>query len=254
MKIIPVPCSFDNYSYLLICQETGLGAVVDPTEAWPVMQEIEKHGVTLKAILCTHHHQDHIGDIGVLVDEFGDLEVVCHTSDQQRISSANSLADDGSHIRIGNLEGTVLHTPGHTSGSICYNFRNSLFTGDTLFGAGCGRLFEGTPEQMLQSLEKILSSCNDDTKVYFGHEYTRKNLEFAMEIEPGNGDIKARLNLLGTSEGLSTPSSLQVERRTNPFLRSAEESVKKGLELRGILGLEEKLDVFTQLRNLRNSY
>jgi len=254
MKILPIPCSFDNYSYLLYCEDTKEGAVVDPTEAYLVMREVEKRELTLKSVFCTHHHHDHVGDIGSLLAEYGDLEVVCHVSDRQRIQAANSFVEDGDKVTVGLLQGQVLCTPGHTSGSICYHFDDALITGDTLFGAGCGRLFEGTAEQMLQSLKRITDECDDQTRIYFGHEYTRKNLEFSLSVEPTNTEAAGRLEDLDKNSEISTPSTLELEKMTNPFLRSSEETVRKGLELRGLHGLVSGLDVFTQLRLLRNDF
>jgi hydroxyacylglutathione hydrolase len=253
MKIVPVPCSFDNYSYLLICKDTHRAAVVDPTEAHPVLAEIEKNNAQLTTVLCTHHHQDHIGDIGQLLEQLPTLTVVCHISDKNRIGVANSYVEEGDTVEVGKLRGSVLFTPGHTSGSICYQFQDHLFVGDTLFGAGCGRLFEGSPEQMYTSLQKI-AALRDETKIYFGHEYTRTNLNFAKMVETDNEKIHDRLHQLSPGEEFSTPTTLQLEKETNPFLRCNSKLIHSFLETRKESTTTDPLGVFTILRQLRNNF
>ncbi len=253
MKIVPVPCSFDNYSYLIICTQSQEAAVVDPTEAYPVMAEIGRNNVRLTTVLCTHHHQDHIGDIGRLQEQIPSLKVVCHLSDKNRIGAANTHVDDRDNVEVGNLSGKILYTPGHTSGSICYHFQDHLFVGDTLFGAGCGRLFEGTPEQMYHSLRKI-AALPSKTKIYFGHEYTRKNLEFAQLVEPGNKKVRDRLQQLSAGEAISTPTTLELERETNPFLRCDSKEIQSFFEHREKVAPGGAVEVFSLLRQLRNSF
>lgn len=253
MKTVTIPCSFDNYSYLLVCEKTGTAAVVDPTESFTVMRELETYQATLTTVLCTHHHHDHVGDIGILLEEIPSLEVYCHTSDRQRIPHANRFVDHGDNITIGESTGTVLHTPGHTSGSVCYQYGDSLFTGDTLFGAGCGRLFEGTPEQMYHSLNKYIARLQDDSKLYFGHEYTIKNLEFALTVDPENGDIQQRLTDLQNGT-ISTPTTLGLEKKTNPFLRGDSNNIKTQLQQSLNKTFQSPLEVFTALRELRNTF
>ncbi len=253
MKIVPVPCSFDNYSYLIICTDTQMAAVVDPTEAYPVMAEMERNNVQLTTVLCTHHHNDHIGDIGKLQEKLPSLTVVCHSSDKTRIATANTYVDEGDYIEVGKLKGKVLFTPGHTNGSICYRFQDHLFVGDTLFGAGCGRLFEGSPEQMYISIQKI-AGLSDKTKIYFGHEYTRTNLNFAKMVEPGNEKIHDRLQQLSLGKGISTPTTLELEKETNPFLRCNSKGIQSFLETRKESVTTDPLEVFTLLRQLRNNF
>ena len=178
MKIVTLPCSFDNYAYLVICEETGDAAIVDPAEFYPIFSEIESFSVRLKAIYCTHHHADHIGGLEDFLGEFPGLNVYGHESDKRRIRGLNCLLTDNSKIRIGNIEGHVMHTPGHTSGGLCYKIEDALFTGDTLFGAGCGRLFEGTPSEMYDALNSRIKPMSPLTKVYFGHEYTARTSSF----------------------------------------------------------------------------
>ena len=141
MKVMTIECSFDNYAYLLICEQTGVAAVIDPSEFYPVYQVATRLGVEVRYILCTHHHHDHIGGIAELLDEYGKLPVFGFKGDRERIQGLTHTVEDEDEVLVGNLVGKVLHTPGHTAGSICYHFENSVFTGDTLFGCGCGRLY-----------------------------------------------------------------------------------------------------------------
>lgn len=253
MKVLPIPCSFDNYSYLMICPATGEAAVVDPTEAYPVMAAVEENNVKLTTVLCTHHHQDHIGDIPMLQERLSELEVVCHVSDKNRIAQATGYVDDGDAVQVGELQGRVLATPGHTTGSICYHFNEHLFSGDTLFGAGCGRLFEGTPAQMYSSLNDRIALLPEATRIYFGHEYTSKNLAFAQTVEPGNENIEEYRTRVGDGGVTSTPTTLQLEKLVNPFLRCDSEEIKKTVRERGG-STDDPREVFAFLRQLRNDF
>lgn len=253
MKTVTIPCSFDNYSYLIICPATNTAAVVDPTEAYPVMAELEKNGALLTTVLCTHHHHDHIGDIEQLLHDNSALSVVCHSSDKNRIPLANTYVEDGDTLKVGELEGNILFTPGHTSGSICYHFEGHLFVGDTLFGSGCGRLFEGSPEQMFSSLAK-LTALDETTRIYFGHEYTAKNLEFAKMVEPQNYQVEDRLQKLLNEQKISTPTTLELEKLTNPFLRCHTQEMKSFAQGHGVGSEAGEVEIFALLRNLRNSF
>jgi hydroxyacylglutathione hydrolase len=238
MKVVPVPCLRDNYAYLVICPRSGEAAIVDPGEAGPVEDAVAEHGVSLRAIWCTHHHADHVGGAAALLARFGKLEVVAHARDRERIDAANRLVEDGDVVTLGTLRAAIIHNPGHTAGAISYwvapeKGPPAVFTGDTLFGGGCGRLFEGTAEQMYASLSR-LAALDPETRVYFGHEYTAANLRFAEAVEPENSAIVQRRQELATgpaaiwparpSEGVivTTPSTIGEERATNPFLRTAE--------------------------------
>lgn len=253
MKVQSISCSFDNYSYLLTCEQSSKAGVVDPTEAFPLLRELEKDKTELAVILCTHHHQDHIGGIAELLQQFPKAEVICHNTDKPRIGEATLGVEDGSLVSFGEQQGEVIYTPGHTRGSICYRFGEHLFVGDTLFGAGCGRLFEGDAQQMYSSLMDKLAVLPGDTSIYFGHEYTRKNLQFAQMVEPDNDEIAVRLGDL-SENGQSTPTTLALEKKTNPFLRANSEGLRKNLEKMESLVLSSSFEVFTLLRTMRNDF
>lgn len=257
MKIVTIPCSFDNYSYLIISEETGDAAVIDPAEFYPLFREIEKTGVRLQAIYCTHHHADHIGGLEDLLGEFPEVAVYGHESDKRRIPGMNHSLIDDSKMSIGTVTGQVMHTPGHTSGSLCYLFGDALFTGDTLFGGGCGRLFEGSPQQMYDALNGRIKCLPGPTKVYFGHEYTLQNLKFAHFVEPGSEAVVNRLRQTTVQRDLgqlTTPSNLELERQTNPFLRCTEEGVVRTVAEKFIGEASDPLAVFTALRRLKDSF
>ena len=257
MKIVTLPCSFDNYGYLVICAETGEAAVVDPAEYYPISREIESRGVQLRSVYCTHHHADHIGGLEDLLGEFPGLKVYGHTSDKRRIAGLNSLLEDGDTVRVGSIEGRVLHTPGHTAGSVCYTFADNVFTGDTLFGAGCGRLFEGSPAQMYEALNKKIRVMAPGTKLYFGHEYTAQNLKFAQFVDPDNATIRQRVQdvaLLRDQGHFTTPSTVAEECATNPFLRCEEQGIIKTVAEKFAGESLDPLSVFTTLRRLKDSF
>lgn len=262
MKIEPIHCLKDNYAYLLIDEQTDLCAVVDPSEAEPVLQALttlhKKRGrpLTLVAILNTHHHWDHTGGNQGLLEACPDLKVYGHASDRGRIAGQTVFLNDGDLLQVGRLQGRVVHNPGHTTGAVSYAFEDALFTGDTLFGAGCGRTFEA-PEQMYASLMEKIGSFADDTRIYFGHEYTAANLRFAMEVEPLNSDVRLRSQraVAALAAGRSTtPSTLGEEKVTNPFLRCHVAEVFESVR-RHEPGLRpEPADVFRVLRAWKDRY
>jgi hydroxyacylglutathione hydrolase len=225
MRIVPVPCLKDNYAYLVICEATGEAVAVDPSDAGPVLEAAEREGVKLRAVWNTHHHWDHVGGNDELSVQVPGIEVVAHSSDQGRVPNQTRGVDEGDEIAVGEeVVARVIHNPGHTSGAISYVIDEpaAVFTGDTLFGAGCGRLFEGTPAEMRASLAK-LAELPAQTRVYCGHEYTEKNLRFAAAAEPGNEAVAERRQKVEAllADGRPTvPFTIGEELETNPFLRT----------------------------------
>ncbi|MFQ5902568.1 MAG: hydroxyacylglutathione hydrolase [Candidatus Binatia bacterium] len=255
MKIIQIPLLRDNYAYLIVCEKTNEAAVVDPSEAEPVLRRVEKEKVTLKAILNTHHHWDHTGGNAGLLERLA-LEVYGHWVDKGRIPGLTHTLDEGDEVVIGGLGARVLFIPGHTKGHIAYLFENKLFCGDTLFVAGCGRLFEGTAEQMHNSLNK-LKDLPADTLVYCGHEYTEKNLKFAMTLEPNNKKLAEKMERVRSlrAKGISTvPSTMGEERETNPFLRWDSEEIQESLKNKIPNSTLDPISVFAKVRVLKDKF
>lgn len=229
MKVISIPCLSDNYAYLVICEETNQAGVVDPSEAAPVIEAITQAKVTLTAILNTHHHWDHTGGNNDLIAKYPDLAVYGHASDKGRIDGQTVFLKDGDTFTLGKLSVRAVHNPGHTSGAVSYIVEDAVFTGDTMFAAGCGRLFEGTPADMHESLNHVIGALPKSTKVYFGHEYTVNNLKFALHVEPDNKAAQAKLKqveALRAKGRFSTPSTLAEEWETNPFMRVDSAAIK----------------------------
>jgi len=224
LEVTPIPCLKDNYAYLLRCPTTGASAVIDPSEAAPVLEVV---GDRLDAILNTHHHWDHTGGNEQLLEAFPDLEVYGHRSDDGRIFGQTQRLDDGDVVHVGHHKARILFIPGHTTGSIAYHFRDDVFTGDALFIAGCGRVFEGNPVMMHNSLQR-LTALHPQTRVWVGHEYTVANLTFAQTVEPENPAIQKALKRaqVARAQGLPTiPSSVELELQINPFLRASSAEV-----------------------------
>jgi len=255
MKVVQIPLLRDNYGYLIVCQKTNSAAIVDPSESEPVLRRIEQENVTLTAILNTHHHRDHTGgNEGLLAGN--KLEVYGHKSDQGRIPGLTRGVEEGDDITVGELRGKVLFIPGHTTGHVAYLFDNNLFCGDTLFTAGCGRLFEGTAEQMQASLKKLMA-LPDETKVYCGHEYIESNLRFAMTLEPKNHKLVSRLERVQAlrARGLSTvPSSIEEEKHTNPFLRWESKEIQARLKNRTPDLRIDPVSGFAHVRKLKDAF
>jgi len=229
MRIVPVACLSDNYAYLLISESSRRAAVVDPSEAAPVLAAADDAGVALAAIWCTHHHHDHVGGNLELLAAHPDLAVVGHASDRGRIPGQTTFVDHDDTVTMDDLTARIIHNPAHTRGAISYYLADpgAVFTGDTLFLAGCGRLFEGTPADMHASLSR-LAALPDATRVYCGHEYTAANLRFAAAVEPDNPAVARRAAAVADARAAGQPtmgSPLADERATNPFVRVAEPAV-----------------------------
>jgi hydroxyacylglutathione hydrolase len=227
MRIVAVPCLADNFAYLVISE--GQAAVVDPGEAGPIEAALSREGVALAAIWATHHHGDHVGGVRALCAARPGLPVVAGVADADRIAGVTHRLADGDRVTVGGATARAIHNPGHTLGAISFALDGAVLTGDTLFGAGCGRLFEGDAAMMHASLMR-LAALPPETRVYFGHEYTAANLRFAAAVEPTNTAIAERA-AAGTTP--STPSTIALERATNPFLRAAEPAVIAAARARG---------------------
>uniref|UniRef100_A0A915PUU1 hydroxyacylglutathione hydrolase n=1 Tax=Setaria digitata TaxID=48799 RepID=A0A915PUU1_9BILA len=224
MKVIPVAALSDNYMYLLVDEKTNNAAVVDPVDLEGINKAVKEAGVKLTSSLVTHHHWDHAGATKELSNVYNGLSI--YGGDDRIIGITNKVRD-GDTFKIGELDVKCLCTPCHTTGSVCYYVTDRsddrvVFTGDTLFVAGCGRFFEGTATEMDSALNDKLSSLPNDTKVYCGHEYTVDNLKFALSVEPKNDEIKKKLvwaEERRRSGDCTVPSTIGEEKRFNPFMR-----------------------------------
>ncbi|MGZ3417760.1 MAG: hydroxyacylglutathione hydrolase [Polyangiales bacterium] len=268
MRVEIVPCLSDNYAYLVIDERANVAAIVDASEEAPVVAALERSGAKPVAILSTHHHFDHVGGNEAIRARFPGISVHGHRSDEGRIPGLSDPHDHGDEFAIAGLQIRALHAPGHTLGALTYVVRGEVgqgevgqesgpawaFTGDTMFLGGCGRLFEGTPAQMLVSLEDVIGGLPDDTLIGCGHEYTASNLRFAAHVEPSNADVGARTRevaALRAENRPTVPAPLGRERTTNPFLRV------DSAELRKTLGFDESADrvaVFAALRQAKNDF
>ncbi len=239
MKVEIISCLRDNYSYLIIDETNNLACVVDPSEARPIIDYLKNKNINLKYILNTHHHFDHVGGNEELKKKYNAI-VVGYKHDSERIPEIDILLEDNEIWERDNFVAKIIHVPGHTKGHICFNFYKEklLFTGDTLFSLGCGKIFEGTYEQMFNSLEKI-KALPLDTKIFCGHEYTLNNSKFCIKYDNENlslqkkiQDIEIKLN-----DSLPTiPSTLKEELDCNIFLRAKD------------------LKTFSKLRDLKDNF
>ena len=257
MQVVPVPCLVDNYAYLIFVDGSPEALVVDPSEAAPVKAALAERGLKLKAILNTHHHWDHVGGNEDLAAEYPGIDIYGHDSDRGRIPGQTRFLADGEGFEAIGLQFTTRHIPGHTTGAIAYLVDDAVFTGDTMFAAGCGRLFEGTPAMMYRSLNETLSDLSDDTRVFFGHEYTEANLRFADAVEPQNPEIAARIagvKSVREAGQPTTPSTMAQERATNPFMRCSSEGIREGLTQQLGARTADPIEVFAALRTAKDGF
>jgi hydroxyacylglutathione hydrolase len=260
-----IPVLEDNYAFLVVCEETGEAAVVDPADARPVLEAARRAGARLVAAWCTHHHGDHTAGLEELATAHPGLRILAHRLDGDRIPGCTVGLEDGETVRVGRIEARVLHTPGHTRGGACYLAGGAgpaeepaaLFTGDTLFAAGCGRLFEGDAGTLHASLRRI-AELPGETRIYCGHEYALKNLAFAATVEPESEALRERTERARCERAAGRPFLpllLAEELATNPFLRCEEAAIRDRLRARDPGAPEGgPVQVFAQLRALRNRY
>ena len=239
MNVEIVKCLKDNYSYLVIDEKNQSACVIDPSEAKPIINFIEKNKIHLKFILNTHHHYDHVGGNKELKKKYN-TKIIGFEEDKDRIPEIDICLKDRDVWRNNNFEFKIFHIPGHTLGHVCFNFfkEKLLFTGDTLFSLGCGRIFEGTYEQMFNSI-KLLKSFDLKTKIYCGHEYTLKNSDFCLMHDKKNLKLKEKILLIKEklNKNLPTvPSTLKEELETNIFLKC------------------DSIESFSKLRNLKDNF
>lgn len=252
LQIELVPCLSDNYAYILHDIDTGTVGVVDPSEATPVIDALSKKNRNLNYILNTHHHHDHTGGNVELKARYG-AKVIGSATDKERIPGIDIHLNDGDKWMFAGHEVQVMDTPGHTRGHVSFYFAGSgaIFTGDTLFSLSCGKLFEGTPQEMQSSLGKIMS-LPDDTSIYCGHEYTLNNTDFALKLEPGNKELRSYAGHVASlrSKGLPTiPTTLKMEKACNPFLRTSNTQIRQSLNIPATADDAEALGIIRQAKD-----
>lgn len=253
LEITPIQVLKDNYIWLIIHRNSKQCMIVDPGESAPIIKMLREKSLILRGILITHHHWDHTQGIEKILDY---QKVPVFGPKHESMPFCEHRLQEGDNLKeLGNLFNfKVLDIPGHTKGHIAYYGSGALFSGDTLFTSGCGRAFEGTMQQLFDSLQK-LASLPDDTLIYCGHEYTLKNLLFASQVEPGNQKIQDRLaqTRLMREKGLPTvPSTLALEKETNPFLRTQEPEIVASAERHQGHKLRQPIDVFTAIRQWKD--
>jgi hydroxyacylglutathione hydrolase len=256
MQVIRIPVLTDNYIFILHDRIKNIAAVVDPAVTQPVIEQLQQLGAKLVAIFNTHHHHDHVGGNQQLIKLFDNVVVYGGAEDRGRIPGQQVFLTDGDRVTFGDRTGNVFFVPGHTRAHIAYYFPptategGELFCGDTLFAGGCGRLFEGTPTQMLESLSK-LQALPDDTRVWCAHEYTLSNLKFALTVDSNNPDLKTRFAAVQAARSrneATIPSNLGLEKRTNPFLRWQQTA------LQAAVNSSDPVQTFARLRGMKDRF
>jgi len=257
MQVNLLPALSDNYIFLLHEPKQNIAAVVDPAEAQPVLRRLEELGAELVTIFNTHHHMDHVGGNRQLMQRFPNVRVYGGAEDRGRIPGQQVFLQEGDKVEFAARIGEVFFVPGHTSGHIAYYFpptvtgeTGELFCGDTLFAGGCGRLFEGTPTQMVNSLSK-LRALPDNTRVWCAHEYTQKNLQFALTVDGENPDLQTRYAEVQEARRCreaTVPSTLGIEKRTNPFLRWEDPALQAAVKS------QEAVQTFSRLRGMKDRF
>ena len=258
MAIITVPQLSDNYAYLVVDDASKDSAIVDCAEADSVIAAAKSHGVKLVAVLTTHWHGDHSGGNADIAAKIPGIRIFGASAEGGKIPALTNPVGDGDRLRIGGLEGRVIGIPAHTNGHVAYYFPalGAVFTGDTMFVAGCGRVFEGKAATMVNSLAK-LAALPDATQVYCGHEYTEKNLRFALTLEPGNAALKAKheWSIKARAGGKFTvPSTIGDEKKTNPFLRTDSAELKANIKRHDASVRDDPIAIFAKARELKDHF
>lgn len=253
LEVHMFPCLSDNYGYLLHDADADQTACVDTPEVGPIVRALDERGWQLTHIFNTHHHWDHAGGNLEIKSQTG-CTIVGPRADAQRIPGIDIEVGEDDHFFFGEHRMEVHDTPGHTRGHIVYHIpgQKLAFTGDTLFAMGCGRLFEGSPEQMWSSLQKIMS-LPDDTRIYCGHEYTQNNARFALTVDPDNDELKQRAEKVNRQRAAgkpTLPALLSEEKATNPFLRPDDAGIRHTLEMENARSVE----VFARVRALKDRF
>lgn len=251
INIATIPALTDNYCYLLWREGSTDAIVFDPSESKPIVSAMKSRGLKAALILNTHHHHDHVGGNLELASTYG-CEVWCSVHDLARVPGAKRGLADGERSTFAGVSWETWAIPGHTLGQVAYYVEEakSLFVGDTLFSMGCGRLFEGTPEQMHASLARV-AKAPPDTLLHVGHEYTIKNGEFAESVEPGNFEIRKRVELAKKLGRVVPSPTVAEELRVNPFLRATSPEIRHHL---GFHDRSSDVEVFARLREIRNTF
>ena len=253
MEINIIPCLKDNYAYIINDKKSKIVSVIDPSEALPIINFLNKNNLKLNYILNTHHHFDHIGGNGELKKKYN-AKIIAFEKDIKRIPDIDISLKEDEFLKLGSYELKLIYIPGHTLGHVCFYFENEkvAFTGDTLFSLGCGRIFEGTYKQMFKSINKI-KNLPKDTKIYCGHEYTQKNYEFCKKIEPNNIFLDKKINdiKLKISNNLPTiPTTIKEELNCNVFFRCDSKDIRSSLNMKN----DSSIEIFTKLRDLKDNF
>lgn len=253
IEIRQFPCLSDNYGFLVRDQASGAVATIDTPDVEAINNALETAGWRLTHILNTHHHYDHAGGNLALKEQW-DAEIIGPRAEATRIPGIDSRVGDGDAVSLGESKAIVFDTPGHTSGHIIFHFANdgAAFVGDTIFALGCGRLFEGTPQQMWRSLRKV-AALPPETRLYCAHEYTQANAAFARSIDPTNEALKTRskeIDRLRADNVPTVPTTVALEQTTNPFLRADEKSLKAALNMADA----DAVEVFAETRRRKDSF
>lgn len=257
MQVKVLKALSDNYIFLLHDPQQNIAAVVDPASAEPVLKCLQELGAELVAIFNTHHHNDHVGGNRQLIQHFRQVQVYGGAEDRGRIPGQQVFLLEGDRVQFADRSAEVIFVPGHTRAHIAYYFPptatdeiGELFCGDTLFAGGCGRLFEGSPAQMVESLGK-LRTLPDNTRVWCAHEYTLKNLQFALTVDGSNSDLQSRFASVKAARSRSeatVPSMLDLEKRTNPFLRWDQPTLQSASKS------QDPVQTFARLRGMKDRF